>query len=531
MQLKPHQKNVVSYMLKSGARGIILYHGLGSGKTISSIAIAESFKDKQVVVIVPASMRTQWDKELHHFGVKMSRYDVMSYEGFLKKVTTSANFLASKIVIVDEAHRIRSATGKTATQAVKALQNAYKVILLTGTPMVNGPVDMSPLVNAVAGVNVLPTDEKKFKELFYIQKSKKSPPENKRCKLYAPATCSEDGLASKDGLCKYHYYMGLRRAPLKVRKEKKFKRDLAFEKKQKDRIERLRPALKEGVLKPNVSEYKKYVRCMVSYFMPDVRKDYPSVKRHHVKVKMSPEQNREYEKATKKVAKGDLHMMESGREVTRSGMAFNSFLNATRQISNTYKGRTDTPKLMEILKHVKKGPRPCIIYSNWLENGITAMGNLLDQHGISNVKFTGELSDIKKKEYVTQYNAGKVDVLLLSSSGGEGLDLKNTRQIHIMEPHWNIAKINQVIGRGIRYKSHEALPPSKRNVVVYYWISVPLQSGKKMGADEYLYQISEQKTEEIHEFLNTAIKGAIENENCIKVKMNPHIGGSWLYSA
>ena len=83
------------------------------------------------------------------------------------------------------------------------------------------------------------------------------------------------------------------------------------------------------------------------------------------------------------------------------------------------------------------------------------------------------MSDIKKKKVVTDYNQGKIDVLLLSSSGGEGLDLKNTRQIHIMEPHWNIAKINQVIGRGIRYKSHESLPKSQRLVNVYYWISEP----------------------------------------------------------
>ena len=100
--------------------------------------------------------------------------------------------------------------------------------------------------------------------------------------------------------------------------------------------------------------------------------------------------------------------------------------------------------------------------------------------------------------------------MLLSSSGGEGLDLKNTRQIHIMEPHWNTSKIDQVIGRGIRYKSHESLPVAKRNVTVYYWISLPHQDHRQLGADEYLYQLSEKKEEEKQEFLIAVIKQSIE---------------------
>ena len=86
-----------------------------------------------------------------------------------------------------------------------------------------------------------------------------------------------------------------------------------------------------------------------------------------------------------------------------------------------------------------------------------------------------------------------IDVILLSSSGAEGLDLKNTRQIHIMEPHWNNAKINQVIGRGIRYKSHEKLNKKDRNVSVYYWVSEPELTKDKKGSDEYLYELSQNK--------------------------------------
>ena len=65
MEYKPHQKKVIKYFLNNNIRGIILYHGLGSGKTITSLGISELYQDKKVTCIVPASMRTQWDSEIN----------------------------------------------------------------------------------------------------------------------------------------------------------------------------------------------------------------------------------------------------------------------------------------------------------------------------------------------------------------------------------------------------------------------------------------------------------------------------------
>ena len=60
-----HQKIVRDYIsLYTPYRGLLLYHGLGSGKTCSSIAIAEGLKTlKQVIVMTPASLRTNYQ---HH---------------------------------------------------------------------------------------------------------------------------------------------------------------------------------------------------------------------------------------------------------------------------------------------------------------------------------------------------------------------------------------------------------------------------------------------------------------------------------
>lgn len=70
LSLLTHQKIVRDYMnLFTPYRGLLLYHGLGSGKTCSSIAIAEGMKDtKKIIIMLPASLRTNYMEELKHCG-------------------------------------------------------------------------------------------------------------------------------------------------------------------------------------------------------------------------------------------------------------------------------------------------------------------------------------------------------------------------------------------------------------------------------------------------------------------------------
>ena len=47
-------------------RGLLLYHGLGSGKTCSSIAIAEGMKSgRKIIIMTPASLRRNYIEEIN----------------------------------------------------------------------------------------------------------------------------------------------------------------------------------------------------------------------------------------------------------------------------------------------------------------------------------------------------------------------------------------------------------------------------------------------------------------------------------
>jgi len=80
---------------------------------------------------------------------------------------------------------------------------------------------------------------------------------------------------------------------------------------------------------------------------------------------------------------------------------------------------------------------------------------------------TGQTPRKDRQRIVDEYNKGEKKFLFLSKAGGEGLDLKGTRRILLLEPAWNQSAEQQVTGRGIRYKSHAHLPFDERVVDVY----------------------------------------------------------------
>ena len=207
--------------------------------------------------------------------------------------------------------------------------------------------------------------------------------------------------------------------------------------------------------------------------------------------------------------------------------SLNLFSQGIRQASNspvhhditaTYK---DSPKLLaaaESMANMAKSTKGFrgVAYSNYLDAGINPYTDALRAHGIEPLVFTGKLNSKDKKAIIDVYNSAssKPQVLLLSSSGGEGIDLKRTRLMQILEPHFNKSKIRQAEGRAIRYKSHEDLPKKDRNVLVEEYRSrLPKTRFQQLfgldantAIDDYLADLSDQKqgiVDEIDSLINS----------------------------
>jgi hypothetical protein len=71
-----------------------------------------------------------------------------------------------------------------------------------------------------------------------------------------------------------------------------------------------------------------------------------------------------------------------------------------------------------------------------------------------------------------------IKIIMITSSGAEGINLKNTRFVHVVEPYWHMVRVEQVVGRARRICSHEDLPTDMRNVKVFLYVSTFSESQK-----------------------------------------------------
>jgi len=106
------------------------------------------------------------------------------------------------------------------------------------------------------------------------------------------------------------------------------------------------------------------------------------------------------------------------------------------------------------------------------------------------------LKDINASTDLSNVNGEKVKVVLISLAGSEGLDLKYIRQVHILDPWYNMNRIEQIIGRAVRTCSHKDLPFAKRNVELYLYGTI-LDNKREEAVDLYIYRLSEIKAVQI----------------------------------
>ena len=169
-----------------------------------------------------------------------------------------------------------------------------------------------------------------------------------------------------------------------------------------------------------------------------------------------------------------------------------------------------SPKFFEILKNIKKftpdkKPKGKILfYSDFRSdagseafelmlqcNGYSKLNTekLPDTKGLRYTFITGSESAeerrVSKAFYNDENNNEKINkygeycqIMIISSAGAEGISLTCVRQVHVLEPYWNYVRIDQVLGRAIRMRSHTGkdlkkpwLPKDQQNVEQYLYIT------------------------------------------------------------
>lgn len=446
--LQTHQSKALEKLENS--EGLLLHHSTGSGKTrtfLEAVArLQASDPQARSLIVAPASLVSNVDKEILKHKLKINRdlLDTISYE----RATRDSSGLSGRhyaLAIADEAHRLRNTDTQRFKRVSDLLANADKRLLATATANYNHLVDISPLVNIAAGQRILPVARKDM-ESRYVERFK--------------------------------------------------------EKKQVEDSERLKNT---GELK---ALFDQYVHYYDSSEDPTVLAKFPSKTETVIRVEMNPEQQRMY-----KFVEGDIPLplrikIRNNMPLDKKEMAnLNAFSTGVRQVSTGYRyldqdRRADfTPKIHKAVESLlahradDKNFRG-LVYSNFLDSGVHEYSRLLKENGVPHQVYTGSLSAKEKDEIVKKYNTGKEPILVVSSSGAEGLDLKGTKLIQVLDPHFNPSKIKQIVGRGVRYESHAHLPAEERHVDVEHYLSVnpkPFFGQAHTSIEKYLHENSGEK--------------------------------------
>jgi SNF2 family DNA or RNA helicase len=194
----------------------------------------------------------------------------------------------------------------------------------------------------------------------------------------------------------------------------------------------------------------------------------------------------------------------------------NKFYSGIRRSVNKIK--VMSPKLRWVVNKVVTNPNTKIlIYSSWLEFGVNVLMKQFNNLNIKYKTIQGDVSQDERGRIVKEFNEHQFSILLITSAGAEGLDLKGTRHVILLEPFWHQSRIDQVVGRAIRYRSHIDLPLNDRNVTVYNLMLVkPNDTGpnEKESADEIMFKMSKQKCSIIDQFYDQIKMASIENQEC-----------------
>ena len=123
------------------------------------------------------------------------------------------------------------------------------------------------------------------------------------------------------------------------------------------------------------------------------------------------------------------------------------------------------------------------------------------------------IGSVLKAKYHNNNMGEVIKIFMITSSGSEGINLRNTRYVHIMEPYWHPVRTEQVIGRARRICSHKDLPKPLQTVEVFIYLMIFSEAQLKsdeaielkrkdlskaipkvpITSDQYLFEISEIK--------------------------------------
>jgi len=556
--LQKTQFVVLNYLVKSASRGILLYHSPGQGKSITAAAIADYYRHndpgRKIIILLAKSLQGNFEKNIRKYMrnrlhgepanperspeaieralgkykfVSLNASNMFAQLKQIKKtaeqiefekahgISSARNFLEGSLLIVDEFHNLSNSVTNQSKNAVQLYQQIMrtkdiKLVFMTGTPIVNNPFELVPTFNMLRGyldtrskATLFPENREEFESFFVDAEAGAIKNKGKfQNRIFGMVSYAGD------------FYVGAKQSadfpeqkplivevvPMSFYQFGRYESARELERKEESRkFSKGARALTFSVREENgKSSYRIRTRQICNYFIPDYALTftgtgaYAKVAKHIKKIK--PADLADLDKHSPKFAK----IIENiDRHKNQLGVVYSEFVSGEGLglfgITLEQAGWKFWEKSNQFLEgHEDPG-----------EYSYDAETTKLRKMDKTYALITGDVPPAVRDNIVSVFNSRDnmhgniISLLLISKSGAEGLSLQNVRHIHIMEPFWNYARIEQVTKRGVRFQSHMRLKPSERNVQPYLYIST-----YPTGYDKEL--IKERTTDEELFFLSSA---------------------------
>ena len=580
--MQPYQEVVSRVLLQS--RGILLYHGLGSGKTLAAIWAAEQFANRHKYVLLPSSLIANFIGELkklpkferqsdeterqrdNRVAAEYTFYSVnapnfaaqveqgrergtsrlrrkqivvdqndQSYGFFAEHVAaTDGSRFKTAIIIIDEVHNfvnnVISANAKNAERVYRMIMDApnAKVIAMSGTPISADPFSSAILFNMLRGKMKVETAKGTKEYLLFPNKQSEFAkyflsPDRKTMinrNIYGERI---NGLVS--------YYAGVQDKAIVA--------------------EVLPPRI--YLLPMGQYQWEVYVAARLKEIQEEkLTKFQTTAFKEVLNKKPSRETMTTYKIKTRQI--GNFALPE-GFDKPKESHLFPAFVASLPDEDLRAKklGRYSV-KYEKLLQVLAETTGNTLIYSEFVSvegaavlarvltlAGYTHFGSPVEQKkGIqpSFAILSGDVASKERSRILAAFNGsdnirgGVLRILLISVVAAEGVTTRNVRHVHIMEPYWYESRSQQVIGRAVRLYVHADLPLNERTVEVHKYLAVPPRGTSPIKAigdtadestDQWVARVAISRQLLIDQFLDVMRKNAIDCE--LNLSVNKRVVG------
>ncbi len=594
--LAPHQEFTKAFMSRDTPyNGLLLYHGMGSGKTCSAIGICEEYrktytydmKFKKIIIVASPNVQDNFKSQLIHLNnisqengiwkidgcignqllkeLKLEHSTMMSKEQLYQKImkfikkkymfigyeklaniieellnqkTKSKakqnirDYFDDRMLVVDEAHNVRMVGDNQKTKKVaRAFQGLVKytkymkLLFLSGTPMYNDPKEiifLLSLLNQNDGQSPLKTSDIFDNHGEFI--------------THNGEEIGKQRLASKaNGYVSYVRGENPFQFPFKIFPSD-YKSEYSIFKHSYPKKQ-----LNGKLIDMPIQHLDIYCNSLSSF----QENAYHSIL--HQKTKnMTPEMIQKYEESdsftyhmlqeplnalTLCVPKhNDPTILLCGKQALDEVVQYDSHKSHFeynhedfRIFQHDHIGEYSV-KIKTILDSALESKGIILVYSQFLDSGLIPIALALEELGFQRANQPNLFTTLSSKQpkrsqyamitgdiYYSVNNQEELNivnhtnnihgetckVVLISQAGSEGLDFKNLRQVHILEPWYNMNRIDQIIGRAIRNCSHKSLPLQERNCQIFLHGSILKKDDDEECVDMMMYRNAEKKAQKI----------------------------------